>query len=678
MGECLKMGDVLNKEQKDEVMEAFTNQYGEDEANELTSSGGNSVDVEDEEDEVEIVESKQSIDFSFLTENMLRTDHLTNYDVLDLDLSLDGDNYKAMKKGLWYFHHSLKQQTRSYVINRKTRIDNRKHLLIFTPPAGGKSTTKNQVKRIMDDKDLIETSGISHPEQLIGKTKYKGTGKNRISYPNYGVLGYKCVLYDEAQDMINEKDSFFAKAQRVKRIAMDNFGENKISKKLVDDSKEDVLEYHPECRIIDFAHPQKLNSRFFDTGSFRRYDIFNLVHEEVIDVDSITDFKLDDEVIKSVDYNKVLNKQYKKSREDVQFNQQTLDIISYFHKSLLHFLLNHKNTNAFRYALLTRYSLRNIFCKNILILSLARNESVPNLETTISACTDTLLFILKSIEAINDLGDMGLSTDLWGGVSEEDAQVLEYVYRKKALSKEDSKISIKRFCTILGNIYGCKITQSRAHFYRLKRDGFVDSKRKTGDLSSRVWLKFIPKEIKINSKEEEPLKFWRKQLVTVGYKKALLIVTNDYFTDDKTMKKIASVGSVGIWGCMLVNYYICAKHLKKNKNKIYIYNTYPTTPTLPTVTKIPIPTATVKQPKPTIKTPISLPTVTPVKIIKEDGRSTQFFEAKECENIKPKHTKKDVLKWIKNNPKYTAKELNKKFGVGSLKFRNELKREKLI
>lgn len=680
------MGEVLNAEQDEEVMEEFKAQHGALAGEEIEMKGTrNTVDVEEEEEDIEIVESKQNVDFDFLTENMMMTDHLPNYEALDLDLSLEGENYRSMKKGLWYYHHSLKQPTLSYRINRKTKIDNRKHLLIFTSPSGGKSTTKTQIRRIVNEKDHIETSGLSHPEQLIGKVKYKGRAEKKIAVPNLGVLSYKCVVYDEAQDLLNEKNDVYAKAQRIKRIAMDIYGENTISKKLVDDTKEDVLKYDPECRIIDFAHPKKLNTKFFDTGSFRRYDIFNLVYEDEINIDDVTQFKLEEENTKKIDYRQLLKKQYKKPRVDVEFNQQNLDIISYYHKSLLHFLLNHKNQNAFRYALLTRYSLRNVFCKNLLILALSKNEEVPTVETTINACTDTLLFVLKSIESINDLGDMGLSSDLWGGVNEEDSQSLEYLLRKRAITKEESSVSIKKFCTILSNVYGCKNTQSRSHFYRLKRDGFVDSKRTTGESGSKVWLKFIPKEIKINSEEENPVEFWKKHLVTAGHKSTLLTVTNEYFSVDKIMKKVSTAGSVGVWGCMLINLYIRVEVLEnKNKNNIYIQ--YPTSPAVPTVAKKPDISPTITTPKPTVKTPVSRPTVTPVETTpksqatstKKNDRSMQFFETKECEHIKPNHTKEEVLKWIKKNPKYNIKQLNDKFGVGCLKFRNELKKEKLI
>jgi hypothetical protein len=41
-------------------------------------------------------------------------------------------------------------------------------------------------------------------------------------------------------------------------------------------------------------------------------------------------------------------------------------------------------------------------------------------------------------------------------------------------------------------------------------------------------------------------------------------------------------------------------------------------------------------------------------------------------------TKEDILKWIKENPNYDYRVMYDKFGVGSMKFEAELKREGLI
>jgi len=63
---------------------------------------------------------------------------------------------------------------------------------------------------------------------------------------------------------------------------------------------------------------------------------------------------------------------------------------------------------------------------------------------------------------------------------------------------------------------------------------------------------------------------------------------------------------------------------------------------------------------------------------KKTEREMQFWEIDECKNIVPTHTKKQLLEWIKQNPNYTNKQMQLKWGVGCLKFHNELIREGLI
>ncbi len=62
----------------------------------------------------------------------------------------------------------------------------------------------------------------------------------------------------------------------------------------------------------------------------------------------------------------------------------------------------------------------------------------------------------------------------------------------------------------------------------------------------------------------------------------------------------------------------------------------------------------------------------------ESDRQVQFWEAEECEYIKPVVTKEEVLNEIKSNPKQTIKEIYNKLGLGSTKFIVELIREKTI
>jgi hypothetical protein len=62
------------------------------------------------------------------------------------------------------------------------------------------------------------------------------------------------------------------------------------------------------------------------------------------------------------------------------------------------------------------------------------------------------------------------------------------------------------------------------------------------------------------------------------------------------------------------------------------------------------------------------------------NREVQYYESKECEDIRPHFSKEELLEWLKANPDgfNNFKEMYEKFGVGSPKIRNELKKEGLI
>jgi len=676
------MNEILDKKQNEETLKMFEDSFGKAAVEKLNEDKKKRfekyMDVEEIENEEEIGSSKQELNFDIITKIAEFTGHLEGFELMDRDLGLDGENYNALKKKNYYHLNSLRQDTQEYLINHKTRVDNRTNTLVIGEAGAGKSTLKNQHKRVMRNFEgysgIIEVSGVSHPEQLVGKVTYRGRGEKKERVEKKGLLGYKGLMNDEAQDMLNEKNDIYAKSQRLKRIGMDVHGENEISKKLVDDSVEDSMTYCPEVRILDFAHPEKLTSRFFDTGSFRRYDSFRIDQAEDLQLEDITAFKFENEKYDR-SWFEFLDNKYSRQTE-TKFNEETLNIISHYHKTMLYFLLNHKNMNAFRYGLLTRYSMRGMFCTNVLILAKSRHEEIASVTTTLQACADTILFILKTIETYNSLGNMGTAADVWGGLGEQDAQALEYLYKKKAISKESSEISVKKFQTILANLYGCKISQSRSHHYRLKRDGFIDSAQ-SGKYDSRVWLKFIPKEIKLNSENYDPLKFLEKYFKGDRAKNTLLTALKSCFIDDKSFEKFKGDKGVGVLGCVLTPIYSNSKKYKYKYNK-YIQRVGANTVTPDTLKEntqkhgVLSVEKTIKG----VKTPKN--SLSPLTSSKDDfyyARDEQFLVTKECESIKPSCTKNQVKKWLKDNPKKNYKELYKALGTGSLKFKNEILKE---
>jgi len=119
------------------------------------------------------------------------------------------------------------------------------------------------------------------------------------------------------------------------------------------------------------------------------------------------------------------------------------------------------------------------------------------------------------------------------------------------------------------------------------------------------------------------------------------------------------------------------KFVKENGNLGNFGNFYPS-PTNPIVYRYTIENSTEGKSLPKLP---SLPNIIPKTPIKpQSDREIQFWEAEECKSIVPNHTKEDILKWIKENPDGFSnfKNMYDKWGVGCLKFRNQLKEEGLI
>lgn len=608
--------------------------------------------------------SNAELDFDVLLKMLSDTTHLELYGVMDSTLGLDGEAYVPLKKYLYYFENSVKQDTVSNRINIKTHIDNRAFMLIEGEASSGKSTIKNHIQKISDIHDYHEISGLSHEKQLIGTTVEKGKGKDKKIEAVLGIMAAKVVVNDETQEMINEKNEMYAHSQRIKRLAMDTYGDNTFTDKTVKTQMSERLMYCSPSRVLDLAHPKKFESPFFDNGTFRRYGLITILQpDKNIDLDSITDFKFDDSA--KIDFNGLMDDFYKTKRNSVTFNEENLFVISNFHKALLYYLLKHKNQNAFRYGLLTRYSMRNMFCKNVLILAISRNEETPSLKTCVEACYDTLLFILESIKSINQLGNMGVSSDVWGGLEEENAQTLEYLFRRGATSQQTSDVSIKKFCTILGHLHGCKMTQARGIYYKLKRDNFIDSKQ-VGSNSSVVWLKFRPKEIVLDVGSYDPFEVWSPLFKGVSPKNTLLTPLKSIINDDKDIENLVGVGGVGVLGCILLKKYICVE-VEEIVSYSYLFkgrgqNPKPLTP-IPINKNL----SSIKQPLEGVKTPILKPT----PLNPQSDRDVQYFEAPECSDIKRNCDKEEVLQYLAENPKSTTQELILKFGVGVLQFKKE-------
>lgn len=447
---------------------------------------------EDPETEIELISKPESIDFVPLIKVLENdTKHLPLYSVLENELGFKGENYKTLTKFLYYRYCSLALDSIRIDINKTFSSDNHIHGLVFALPGKGKGVCKTYEKKLCKtiSKSCYEISALSHREQLIGKRV-----KDREIR---GILSADSVLYDECQKVINEETDQHGEAMRVVRQAMDIFLYNELSKKLINDELGQALSYCSPSKMLFFAHPNRLNPVFFESGTFRRFSLItNIELDNEISISDITKLKTD-----TISDDKIFSNLLNELKDNININnltytQNCLDILSDFYGLSLWYLLKHGNNALFRYGLITQYSLKLHFSKYINVLHLINNKDVTDIKLTINACFDALHMLLESVKTISNYGNLTISNEVWFGCSSEEKIALEYLYRKGALSRDSSTVSIKRFDTVLANLMGVVVKSSRSRRYKLQKMGYIDSSQ-VGKYDSKVWLLAIPNQITV-------------------------------------------------------------------------------------------------------------------------------------------------------------------------------------
>ncbi len=443
----------------------------------------------------EFIVSEGKVDFSEIKEVLKEQHkHLRLFKTIDGMVGLDGDKYYIPKKWLCYFYESSIQKPMQIKVGA-SHYDNRVHALIIATAGKGKGVIKNTVKQTLrfETSDVIEASGLIHPEQLIGKMKEVGRGKEKHKVEAKGYLGARILIHDEANSIINESAPNSDQSMRIKRTAMDTFGFNLISKKLVDDFIKDALEYYPETNCLDFMHPEQFQNCFFDKGTYRRYVCFELSNNKQLDVkDSIkslfeeaTNYDEQRNMLES------LRNENLRLYNEFKFNDDCKNIVGRWIIMWNSLLLNHQNSAVRRFGEMTFFSIKEYFFKNIVVLHSSYGKEVSEPDLTHLACIDTIHFLVETLENYCKFGDIANTSDVWRGAKGMEIKALEYLYRKEALSLESSNIKISKFIDVISELFGVQERQAKGIMSNLKAKGWIGSKQ-VGQDSSKVWITFKP------------------------------------------------------------------------------------------------------------------------------------------------------------------------------------------
>jgi hypothetical protein len=154
-------------------------------------------------------------------------------------------------------------------------------------------------------------------------------------------------------------------------------------------------------------------------------------------------------------------------------------------------LLNHQNSAVRRFGEMTFFSIKEYFFKNIVVLHLAWGKDVSEPTLTHLACIDTIHFLVETLENYCKFGDIANTSDVWRGAKGMEIKALEYLYRKEAVSLENSCIKISKFNDVISELFGVQERQAKGIMSNLKAKGWIGSKQ-IGQDSSKVWITFKP------------------------------------------------------------------------------------------------------------------------------------------------------------------------------------------
>ena len=413
-----------------------------------------------------------------------RHDYLPAYRLLKEQLQLEGDDYEVITKMLSYFVESLKQKTITFFIGGD-QFDNRIHAGIILGAGRGKGQIRRALSQYRRDKyECVFTFSATrvNPEQLIGKILQTGTGKKREETEERGYLNYKGIILDECQDVLAEKESHYEATMQEIRNGSEVYGKNTVYKKLV---ASNMLSYEPPFRSLFLLHYPNFPPVFFDRGMSRRLFMFhagdNPIPEEAawsglsakIQVDSL--------------------KQYM-SRERVQdglkWNAFATQKLIEFLKEWVGWTLRHPNQRVRAIAEKHFTSTKDLFVRLISILAISKGEEEVSISSVITGGLDAIQFLLCTYEIYANNSQVNLSRDVWHTTSLEEAMLFEWMHHNRALSMEETTLSIAQVQNQIGDIFGVNDRQARGIFGKLVDSGMIG--RKQGKNDSKCWLGFTP------------------------------------------------------------------------------------------------------------------------------------------------------------------------------------------
>ncbi len=445
---------------------------------------------------VEDIENVSELELAYPTE------HLSGYNELSEATGIIGDEYRIIKKTMWYSILSTKIADKKLRLGR-INTDGRFSMLIVLGSGKGKSEFKSVLKDVIkeikisrdsDDGKTIERKvkceelSSYHPDQFIGKVKVRSYKKEKIVEPIKGFLSLDYLIIDEALDLLKAFEPVYSESRRALRLGADG---KEIYKKNVDAHLSEALKYKTKCVFCLFAQPKSLFSDFVLDGDARRFAIayVNLhgVNQDEARKRNITDSEIDEE-----SQIKDLINIYNNLNVPNKFT--VADTAKQIFEELYELLYQRGMTHSYKiadYTEINKFTIANMLLKMSAIQSLQESSNIITSKHIELAFMDYCEILEHTYKYIHTRVTGNLNyEEKWQGSDGKDQEVLEWLHGKGATSIETSEISIADYKDKIIKIFDVKDRRAADIVSKHRSNEWVESKQYKH--SSKIWIKFIP------------------------------------------------------------------------------------------------------------------------------------------------------------------------------------------
>ena len=411
-----------------------------------------------------------------------KTSHMPYFENLNKIINLFGENYKVVAKSLYYHILGTVLKKHESISYKGLTVDTRISLFFFLNSGSGKSNIKQTIKKTLPPIFFKWSEATSlHPEQLIGKMKEVGKGKDKKIKEMQGYFRNDVLLMDETRQLFTSKELKHQEIRLYLCTALDPFGKNEITKQLVDFGSENQLKYEPNCSIVLFSQPVRIKKEVIESGFIRRGLLIGGIRQAPIS--EIYDKRLNatnperDIEIFSDFTTKLFELESEWDVEDIEESLKK-------HATMLYnFGINHsEKASAYMKKIYHQTLLDTLLKFSCIAAVFTRGEKKVKKCDVKTAYMDLFEILNSTFNVLNSYSESFYDFDL----DSTEYESLNWLYNSGAISEEKSRISIMKFKEKISELEKIGEDAAKKRYKTFKDDGLI--KFKLSGTVSTVWI----------------------------------------------------------------------------------------------------------------------------------------------------------------------------------------------